>query len=62
MLSAASNLSYVISDLNVTRSDADRGLVTVAFDVEGKRRAHEPVEGLQGIEGVIDVRTGDSAD
>jgi putative Mg2+ transporter-C (MgtC) family protein len=62
VLSEATAVGYVISDLDVARSDSDRAVVAVRFDVEGTRSIDTLVEGLQSLDGVIEVRTGDSAE
>jgi hypothetical protein len=55
-------MGYVIADLDVARSDTDRAIVAVRFDVEGRRSVDNLVEGLQSLDGVVEVRVGDSAE
>jgi putative Mg2+ transporter-C (MgtC) family protein len=62
VLSEATAMGYVIADLDVARSDADRAIVAVRFDVEGRRSVDNLVEGLQSLDGVVEVRVGDSAE
>jgi putative Mg2+ transporter-C (MgtC) family protein len=63
LLSQTTAMDYVISDLDVERSDADRGLVIVRFDVEGLRASvNGLVETLEHLDGVIEVRAGESAE
>jgi len=62
VLYEATAMGYVIADLDVARSDADRAIVAVRFDVEGRRSVDNLVEGLQSLDGVVEVRVGDSAE
>jgi acetolactate synthase regulatory subunit len=62
VLSEATGMGYVISDLDVARSDADRGVVAVRFEIEGRRSVDDLVEGLQSLDGVVEVRAGESAE
>jgi putative Mg2+ transporter-C (MgtC) family protein len=62
VLSQATGIGYVISDLDVARSDTDRAVVAVRFEVEGSRSVGSLVEGLQSLDGVIEVRAGESAE
>jgi acetolactate synthase regulatory subunit len=62
VLSQATRLGYEISDLNLERSDADRSVVAVRFDVEGRRPTDELIELLHSLDGVLEVRTDDSAE
>ncbi len=57
VLAEATAIGYVISDLDVTRSDTDRNLVGLRFDVEGSRSVEGLVERLQSLDGVVEVRT-----
>jgi putative Mg2+ transporter-C (MgtC) family protein len=57
VLAVATEQSFVISDLQVARSDRDESLVVVTFGIEGKGSLEGLVEVLQRIDGVIDVRT-----
>jgi putative Mg2+ transporter-C (MgtC) family protein len=59
VLSTATDLDYVIADLEVTRRESAPGSVSVAFDVEGRREIRELVEALEGTEGVLQVHGGD---
>jgi putative Mg2+ transporter-C (MgtC) family protein len=56
VMAEATAMGYVISDLDVARSDADRNLVGLRFDVEGPRSVEGLVEGLQSLDGVVEVR------
>jgi len=62
VLSATTGAGYVISDVNVARDDRDRSVVAVRFDVEGKRSTAGLVDALQTLDGVLEVRAGDSAE
>jgi putative Mg2+ transporter-C (MgtC) family protein len=62
VLSETTRAGYVISDVDVVRDDRDRSVVAVRFDVEGRRSPAELLESLQGLEGVLEVRIGDSAE
>jgi hypothetical protein len=55
-------MGYAISDLDVARSDADRAVVAVRFDVKGPRSVDGLVEGFQSLDGVVEVRAGESAE
>jgi putative Mg2+ transporter-C (MgtC) family protein len=57
VLSATTDLGYVVSNLDVARADEHRDLVAVTLDAEGRRRPEELIEMLQAVDGVIDVRT-----
>jgi len=57
VLSATTDLGYVVSNLDVARADEHRDIVTVTLDAEGRRRPDELIEALQQVGGVIDVRT-----
>ncbi|HEY7762148.1 MAG TPA: MgtC/SapB family protein [Actinomycetota bacterium] len=56
VLSATTDLGYVVSNLDVARADERRDVVTVTLDAEGRRRPEELIEALQQVGGVIDVR------
>ena len=58
VLAEATAMGYVISDLDVARSDTERNLVGLRFDVEGPRSVEGLVEGLQSLDGVVEVRAG----
>jgi putative Mg2+ transporter-C (MgtC) family protein len=62
VLSEVTNLDYVVSDLDVTRSDVDRSIVTVRCEVEGARSVAGLVDALHGVDGVVEVRSSESAD
>jgi putative Mg2+ transporter-C (MgtC) family protein len=62
VLSQVTDMDYVVSDLDVTRSDADRSIVTVRCEVEGGRSAGNLLEALQRLDGVLEVRSGHSAE
>jgi putative Mg2+ transporter-C (MgtC) family protein len=57
VLSATTDLGYVVSNLEVTRLEEQHDVVAVSMDVEGKRRPQELVEALQRVGGVMDVRS-----
>jgi len=59
VLSATTDLDYVVSNLEVARRDERTDIVTVSMDVEGKRRSVELVDALQRMSGVVDVRSSD---
>jgi acetolactate synthase regulatory subunit len=59
VLSTATDLDYMIADLEVTRRQQARGSVSVAFDVEGRREIRELVEALEHVDGVEQVHGGD---
>ena len=56
VLSATTDLGYVVSNLDLARADERRDIVTVTLDAEGRRRPEELIEALQQVGGVIDVR------
>lgn len=58
VLAEATSMGYVITDLDVARSDTDRNLVGLRFDVEGPRSVEGLIEGLQSLDGVVEVRAG----
>jgi hypothetical protein len=55
-------MDYVVSDLDVARSDDDRAVVVVRFDVEGPRSFNGLVESLEHLDGIVEVRAGESAE
>ena len=59
VLSATTDLGYVVSNVEVARNEAHTDVVAVSMDVEGKRRSEELVEALQQVRGVLDVRSSD---
>lgn len=62
VLSETTTLGYVVSNMEVARSDEDRRIVDVTFDVEGHRGADELIRSLWSLDGVIDVRAHDSSE
>jgi putative Mg2+ transporter-C (MgtC) family protein len=62
VLTEATGIGYVISDLDVARSDTDRSIVGVTFDVEGRHPASELIESLQALDGVLEVRADDPSE
>ncbi len=56
VLSATTDLGYVVSNLDLARADERRDIVTVTLDAEGRRRPEELIEALQQVGGVIDVK------
>lgn len=59
VLTATTDLGYVVSNLEVARDEGRTDVVAVSMDVEGKRRSDELVEALQRVAGVLDVRSSD---
>lgn len=57
VLGAATGLGYVVSELQVTRHDASADVVSVSIDAEGTRHPDELVDMIQGVGGVVDVRS-----
>ena len=57
VLTATSALGYAVSEVQVTRHDAARDVVSVSLDAEGTRATDELVETLQGVGGVLNVRS-----
>jgi putative Mg2+ transporter-C (MgtC) family protein len=62
VLTATTDLGYVISNVEVTRSDEQRDIVAVSLEAEGKRGRDELVESIQGLAGVVDVRSMDRSE
>lgn len=62
VLSQITDMGYVVSDLDVTRSDDDRSIVTVRCEIEGARSIGNLVDTLHASGGIVEVRTTDSAD
>jgi putative Mg2+ transporter-C (MgtC) family protein len=62
VLSQVTDLDYIVADVDVTRSDADRSIVTVRCEVEGARSVANLVDALHEVEGVVEVRSSDSAE
>jgi putative Mg2+ transporter-C (MgtC) family protein len=62
VLSETTGAGFVISDVSVGRDDRDRSVVAVRFDVEGQRSTAGLVEALQALDGVLEVRAGESAE
>lgn len=62
VLSQATAMDYVVSDVDVERSDRDRSVVVVRLDVEGPRSVNGLVESLEHLDGIVEVRAGESAD
>jgi putative Mg2+ transporter-C (MgtC) family protein len=56
VLSATTDLGYMVSNLDLARADERRDIVTVTLDAEGRRRPEELIEALQQVGGVIDVK------
>jgi putative Mg2+ transporter-C (MgtC) family protein len=59
VLTATTDLGYVVSDLEVARRDEESDVVVVSLDAEGKRSPNELIDALQRIGGVVDVRAGE---
>jgi putative Mg2+ transporter-C (MgtC) family protein len=62
VLTATTNLGYVISNVEVTRSDEQRDIVAVSLEAEGKRSRDELVDNIQRLTGVVDVRSMDRSE
>jgi putative Mg2+ transporter-C (MgtC) family protein len=62
VLSQTTAMEYVVSDLDVARSDADAAVVVVRFEVEGPRSVNELIESLEHLDGIVEVRAGESAE
>src|SRR3954471_3020254 len=62
VLSEVTAMDYVISDLDVAHSDDGRSVVTVRCEVEGAAAVGNLVDALQRLDGVVEVRSGDSAE
>ena len=56
VLSDTTKRKFVVSDLDVARSDADRSSVAVSFRVEGSGDWEDLAQSLSRIMGVTDVR------
>jgi acetolactate synthase regulatory subunit len=62
VLSQTTAMDYVVTDLDVARADFDRAVVVVRFDVEGPRAVNGLIESLEHLDGIVEVRAGDSAE
>lgn len=62
VLSATTDLGFVVSNLDVTRAEPAGEHVSVSLDAEGKRPPAELVDALQRVGGVVDVRSDDAAE
>jgi putative Mg2+ transporter-C (MgtC) family protein len=62
LLAEVTAMDYVVSDLDVTRSDADRSVVTVRCEIEGGTSVGRLTEALQRLDGVVEIRSGDSVE
>jgi putative Mg2+ transporter-C (MgtC) family protein len=62
VLAEVTDMDYVVSDLDVTRSDADRSIVTVRCQVEGARSIGNLIDALHALDGIVEVRSTDSAE
>jgi putative Mg2+ transporter-C (MgtC) family protein len=59
ILSSATDLGYVVTNLDVARMNGTERIVSVSLDAEGRRRPEELVDTLQHLGGVVAVRTSD---
>jgi putative Mg2+ transporter-C (MgtC) family protein len=59
ILSSATDLGYVVTNLDVARMNGQDRIVSVSLDAEGRRRPEELVDTLQHLGGVVAVRTSD---
>jgi putative Mg2+ transporter-C (MgtC) family protein len=59
VLTATTNLGYVVSNLEVARKDEESDVVVVSLDAEGKRSPDDLLDALQRVGGVVDVRSGE---
>jgi putative Mg2+ transporter-C (MgtC) family protein len=57
VLSRTTELGYLVSEVEVTRHDAARDIVSVSIDAEGMREPSELVDALQALGGVVEVRS-----
>lgn len=62
VLTATTDLGFVVTNLDVARRDPSSDLVSVSLDAEGRPQAHELVEALQRVDGVIEVRVVEGVD
>ena len=62
LLAEITGMDYVVSGLDVTRSDADRSIVTVRCEVEGARSIGNLVDAVHALDGVVEVRSADYAE
>ena len=62
VLSQTTAMDYVVSDLDVARSDADAAVVVVRFEVDGPRSVNGLIESLEHLDGIVEVRAGESAE
>ncbi len=59
VLAETTDLGYVVSNVQIERSNDGREIVAVSMDAEGRRRPQELVEALQRLQGVIEVQSND---
>jgi putative Mg2+ transporter-C (MgtC) family protein len=57
VLSRTTELGYLVSEVEVTRHDPSRDIVSVSIDAEGVREPSELVDALQALGGVVEVRS-----
>jgi putative Mg2+ transporter-C (MgtC) family protein len=57
VLSRTTEMGYVVSEVEVTRHDPARDVVSVSIDAEGIREPSELVDALQALGGVVEVRS-----
>jgi putative Mg2+ transporter-C (MgtC) family protein len=57
VLAATTDMGYVVSNVGVTRDDDRSDVVAVSLDAEGKRGPGDLVSALQGVYGVVGVRS-----
>ena len=57
VLSRTTDLGYLVSEVEVTRHDPSRDIVSVSIDAEGVREPSELVDALQALGGVVEVRS-----
>jgi putative Mg2+ transporter-C (MgtC) family protein len=62
VLAATTDLGFVVTNLDVARRDPSSDLVSVSLDAEGKPHAHELVDALQRVDGVLEVRAVEGVD
>jgi putative Mg2+ transporter-C (MgtC) family protein len=62
VLSATTDLGYVVANVEVARDDARSEVVAVSLDAEGKRGQSDLVSALQRVDGVVGVRSSGSTE
>jgi putative Mg2+ transporter-C (MgtC) family protein len=62
VLSATTDMGYVVANVEVTRDDDRSDVVAVSLDAEGKRGQSDLVGALQRVDGVVGVRSSESTE